>query len=31
MFGPIHMPGETVGQLRREIAQEVGFNCTYPW
>lgn len=28
MFGPIHMPGETVGQLRREIAQEVGFNCT---
>ncbi len=28
MFGPMHMPGETVGQLRREIAQEVGFNCT---
>ena len=28
LFGPLSMPGETVGQLRPEIAEEVGFNAT---
>lgn len=27
LFCPLHMPGTTVGALKREIADEVGFTC----
>lgn len=28
IFGELHQPGETVGELTPEIAAEVGYNCT---
>ena len=27
LFGDLHMPGETLGSLRPEIAEKVGFDC----